>query len=91
MSLTGKQYGFSIAGSWVEITGTTKAVNPEWSLLIDGVKVDSQRKSGAFELTGALPNGETLTAQINQGSFGNVDLLVLLDGDRIQKFSGFLL
>ncbi|WP_193084326.1 hypothetical protein [Brevibacterium aurantiacum] len=91
MSLTSKEYGFRVDGSWVEITGATKAVNPEWSLLIDGDTVDTQRKTGEFELTGTLPNGKTLTAQINQGSLGNVDLLILLDGDKIQKLSGFLL
>lgn len=91
MSLTSKQYEFKVDGSWIEISGVTKAVNPEWSLLIDGNQVDTQRKSGEFELTGTLPNGKTLTAQINQGNFGNVELLVLLDGDKIQKLSGFLL
>jgi hypothetical protein len=66
-------------------------VHPEWSLAVDGETVDSQTRSGEFELVCTLPNGKKLTAQIDQGGFGSVELLVLLDGVRIQKQSGFLL
>ncbi|QZY51942.1 hypothetical protein [Leucobacter tenebrionis] len=91
MSLTSKQYGFDVGGTWVEIRGVTKATNPEWSLVIDDEVVDSQKKTGEFALSGELPGGKMLTAHIDQGSLGNVDVLVTVDGVRVQKLSGFLL
>lgn len=90
MSMISKRFGFRVAGHWVEVLGVTKAIHPEWSIVIDNQVVASQVASGEFQLEADV-DGKALVARIQQGTFGDVSVEVTLNGDRIQSTSGFLL
>ncbi|WP_061712637.1 hypothetical protein [Kocuria palustris] len=90
MSMTSKRYGFRVDGHWVQVLGETKAVHPEWSIVVDDQVVASQAASGKFQLEADV-DGKALVARIQQGTFGDVSVEVTLGGDTIQSTSGFLL
>lgn len=90
MSLTSKRYGFSVGGHWVEVLGETRAVNPEWSIAVDGRICDSKEASGGIELETTIDK-DSVVAHIQQGNFGDVSVEVRLNGKVIQSTTGFLL
>lgn len=90
MSMTSKRYGFKVDEHWVEVLGATKAIHPEWSIVVDEQVVASQASTGKFQLETDI-DGKALVAHIQQGTFGDVSVDVTLDGDTIQASSGFLI
>lgn len=91
MSLTEDDHSIRIDGSIVRITGETRSVDPVWRLLVDDVEVDTRTETGTFSLTGSLPSGGAVEAQVTQGSFGPTTVTLLHDGEEVTRWKGFVL
>lgn len=91
MSLTSDEHTLRIDGSEVRIVGETRAVDPLWRLLVDDVEVDSREETGSFSLTGTLPSGEGVEAQVRQGSFGPTEVSLVHRGEIVTTWKGFVL
>ena len=89
MSLTEKNYGFSVGNHWVEVQGRNKAIHPKWSLIVDENVVDTITDTGKILLSTTIDNNN-LEVLVNQGNFGDVKVKVMLGGKKIQEYGGFL-
>lgn len=89
MSITKKEYGFLVGSHWVEVVGKTAAIHPQWGLVVDGAPADTVNQSGKFSLSTEI-DGKTLTAHIDQGLFGPVEIIVHLGDQKVFQATGFL-
>jgi hypothetical protein len=91
MPATRDDHRVVIDGVEVAVMGESGLVEPTWRLLIDGAEAESVKASGKFTLSGALPNGSSVVARINQHMFGSTEVSVEHDGHHVVRFTGFVL
>jgi len=90
MALTNDEHTVRIKGSEVTVRGETGLVEATWSLRVDGTEMERKKASGTFDLHGRLPDGDEVTAQVQQGAFGPTEVAVLHEGEEIVRFKGYV-
>ncbi len=90
MAFTNDEHSVRIKGSQVTVTGETGLVEATWSLKVDDEEMERRKASGTFDLHGRLPDGDPVTAHVQQGAFGPTEVTVLHDGTEIVKFKGYV-
>lgn len=90
MALTSDEHVIEIDGAKVTVMGSTGAVHATWTLLVDGEEQDSAKAAGDFRLSGALPNGSELTAEVHQSLVGPTEVVVFRAGEEVARSKGFV-
>lgn len=81
-----------VAGHSVTVTGESGWVRARWTLRIDGEPVDgAETAAGDLVLSGALPDGSPVRAEVHQGALGPTRVVVRHGADTEAHFTGFVL
>lgn len=91
MGLLSDDLTADVNGHRVMVSGRSGFVKGQWTLTVDGQVVDQGDKfSGQLTLSGMLPSGGEVRAQIQQSAFGPT-VVQILDGDRVvSETEGFV-
>lgn len=92
MPMTKDEHFLRVAGHSITVTGETGPVNARWTLRIDGETADGGELAGGdLVLSGALPDGSPVRAEVHQGAFGPTRVTVRHGDDTEAHFTGFVL
>lgn len=90
MAIDGDEFRTTVAGTEVEVLGSSGLVHATWRLLLAGREVDSATAAGDFTLRGTLPDGSAVTAAVHQSLLGPTEVTVDHAGTEVFSSKGFV-